>query len=217
MLVLGRCSRRVASNNNNSRYSVSDSLPHRSLSSRLTPTSKMSLRALRREIFSRRWNLRVFSPCSILSVFTAAVHRAGSKAWSKPTSPRSQRRCPAHLVLRRVETTRSPLVTSRGQASRPNARVLWRVRCGQVGGGSKLSMMPQVNGMRAGRHGVRHVGITVSFSFECPAMCREICLGWYTVVARFFSAFNCSRIPASSTLIKSWRRRFSEIAPRECS
>ena len=88
--------------------------------------------------------------------------------------------------------------------------------CGQVGGGSKLSMMPQVNGMRAGRHGVRHVGITVSFSFECPAMCREICLGWYTVVARFFSAFNCSRIPASSTLVKSWRRRFSEIAPREC-
>ena len=159
---------------------------------------------------------RVFSPCSILSVFTAAVRRAGSKAWSKLTSSRSQRYCPAHLVLRRVETTRSPLVTSRGK---PPARMRGLVEgpCGQGGGGSKLSMMPQVNGMRAGRHGVRHVGITVSFSFQCPAMCREICLGWYTVVARFFSAFNCSRIPASSTLIKSWRRRFSEIAPRECS
>ena len=177
----------------------------------------MSLRALRREIFSRRWNLRgIFSKFNFKRLHSSSPPRR-KQGVVEIDLPEASATLPSTLCAEEGGNHEKPVGYFPGASLSPECEGLVEGPCGQVGGGSKLSMMPQVNGMRAGRHGVRHVGITVSFSFECPAMCREICLGWYTVVARFFSAFNCSRIPASSTLIKSWRRRFSEIASRECS
>ena len=141
----------------------------------------MPLRALRRETFSRRWNLR-----GIFSMFN--IKRLHS------SSPPRRKQGVAEIDLPEVSATlpSTPCAEEGGNHEKP------------VGYFPGVSLPRECEGLVEGPCG--QVGDSK----------LSIGLGWYTVVARFFSAFNCSRIPASSTLMKSWRR-FSEIAPRECS